>query len=393
MMITAQLEKTELPKTHEEFTDKYFLRSKEILENDNLNPFVRAQVFIRKGPGNVHGIEQALEVLEKYSNIRENGHVYALPEGSRYDSTETLMVIEAPIQDIITLETMYLGLMTEATTLANGGKPVNLENVTERMAAVVKAADGIPVSYFGARHWGFSMDADIAWHAYLGGAETCSTDAGSARYGSKGMGTIPHALENIYAWMQGSNNAVVEAVKAFDRHMDKSIPRIALIDYNNKEVDDAVASAVALEGRLYGVRIDTCGENVAQGAAKTLDDVAEVLGKEVCIPKEHEKYWAGSGVTVTGVYAVRKALDEAGYEDVKIILSSGFGKPQKVEAFVEASKRLGRNIVDGFGVGGVYDSMTASMDIVAVGDTIDTMTPVCKVGRGYKPNDRLVRYI
>ena len=38
---------TDLPKSPAPYTDKYFLRSKEVLQKEGLNPFIRAQLFIR----------------------------------------------------------------------------------------------------------------------------------------------------------------------------------------------------------------------------------------------------------------------------------------------------------------------------------------------------------
>ena len=89
-------------------------------------------------------------------------------------------------------------------------------------------------------------------------------------------------------------------------------------------------------------------------------------------------------MTITGVAALRNALNENGHEDVKVILTSGFGKPEKVKAFVDAEKELGLKLFDGLGVGGVYDARMSTMDIVAVDNV-----PMAKVGRSYRPNKRL----
>lgn len=366
-----------LPKSHEPYTDKYFLRTRQILEVDDINPLVRAQVFIRKGPGKVYGIDEAVAIIDAYSDLVKNGgRVFALEEGAEYGPKETLMVIEGRVQDIVELETMYLGVLSAETTLANDGYGVDLGSVTRNMAAVVTAAQGRPVSYFGARHWRYDMDAAIAKASFDGGATSCSTDIGAAAIGQVGMGTIPHALENIYASIAGYGRAVVESTLAFDRHMDVSIPRIALIDYANREIDDAIATADALEGRLAAVRVDTCGENVAQGALATSYH-------------PDERFWSGSGVTISGVYALRTALDKAGHDDVKIILTSGFGNVEKVEAFVRAEKELGVKLFDGLGVGGVYKARFATMDIVAIDDGTGYLAPMAKVGRRYDPNPRL----
>lgn len=267
------------------------------------------------------------------------------------------------------------------------------------MRKVVDLAAGRPVSYFGARHWSYLEDPAIAYAAYKGGATSCSTDAGAATFGQVGQGTIPHALENIYAWKHGKENAVVEATLAFDRVIDPAVPRIALIDYNNRELDDSVAVADALREKLYAVRVDTCGENVAQGAliSSRCEEADAWRAQGIALPAENApeaRFWYGTGVTVTGVYALRRALDQFGHKDVKIILTSGFGDPTKVQAFVDAEKTLGVKLFDALGVGGIYKPCRmATMDVVAVGETEETMTPISKVGRPYNPNPRLERVL
>ncbi|MBU0974722.1 hypothetical protein KKD03_03420 [Patescibacteria group bacterium] len=41
-------------------------------------------------------------------------------------------------------------------------------------------------------------------------------------------------------------------------------------------------------------------------------------------------------------------------------------------------------------VGNVHNSRISTMDVVGVGETIETIIPVSKVGRLYKPNKRLI---
>ncbi len=398
MVITLQqdLRKTptkfNLPENPKPYADKYFDRTKQILEAEKINPFVRAQIMIRKGPGKVYGINEALAILDKYGDIfRKDGRVWTLREGANYEPRETLMFIEARIQDIVDLETMYLGVLAAETTKKNDKHWIDLDLVTKNMAAVVQAAKGRPVMYFGARHWRFDEDAAIARAAFKGGATDASTDAGAATAGKKGMGTTPHVLENIMAYTYGYERAVPEAMKAFDRVIDKNVPRIILCDYRNHEIEDALATARALKGRLAGVRIDTCGENVGQGALGQADlqKLEELTGKNIKVPTEDEKYWFGNGVTVTGAYAMRKALDENGFKDVRVTLSSGFAEAKKVEAFVRAEELLETNLFANLGVGQVFKSRASKMDIVAVGESLRSLIPIAKAGRGYKPNTRL----
>ncbi|MCB0318500.1 MAG: hypothetical protein KDD56_07060 [Bdellovibrionales bacterium] len=389
--------KVRLPEDHRPYTDKYFLRTAEILKAEGLNPIVRAQVFIRKGPGTIHGIEEAVAIIDKYSDfIKNGGRIYSLKEGSSYEAGDTVMVLEGRVQDIVELETMYLGVIAAETTKINDGVDrVNLDQVEKSTKAIIEMIGGRSLLYFGARHWHYSEDADIADAAYKGGAGSAATDIGAARRGQLGVGTIPHALENIYAAVHGKDRAVVEATLAFDRVIDPSVPRIALIDYNNHEVEDSIATADALKGRLHGVRVDTCGENIAQGAFASEELVPENHPlKEFIkyIPEEDKKFWFGNGVSISGVFALRKALDDAGHKDVRIFLSSGFGKIEKVKAFLRAEALLQTKLFDSLGVGSLYKPCrTTTMDIVAVADSLEGLddSPMSKVGRAYRPNARL----
>ena len=390
-----------LPEDHKPYTDKYFLRTREILEKEGLNPWVRAQVFIRKGPGEVYGIDDALAILKKYADLEGvKGRVYAKEEGDTYEAKEPLRFIEAPVQEIIELETMLLGVLSAQSSKFNDGiVKVDTDQVRSRMGEVVKAAEGRPVMYAGARHWSYEQDKAIALAAHEGGAIAASTDVGAATFGSLGAGTIPHALEVIYAWKYGAANAVKEATLAFDRHIDDRVNRVALVDFNNREIDDALATAREFKrigSKLYAIRVDTCGENTMQGGLSSLEgaEAQEWRDKGLPLPASESadaRYWIGKGVTVTGVIALRRALDEAGFKDTRIVLSSGFGKKAKVEAFVRAEKLLGRELLDGGLLAGeVWDGgRIATMDLVAVGDSKDSLKPLSKVGRPYRENPTL----
>ena len=337
----------------QKYADKYFLRANDILKQDGLNPWVNMQVFARKGPGKVAGIQEAIDIIVNNSNIAEvGGRIYARTDGGVYQPKETLMNIVAPVQEIMELETVYLGVIAAALTRENDGKEVDLDAIRRNVEQVVELAGERPVLYFGARHWHYEMDQAIAKAAFDGGAKETSTDNGAETVGKKGVGTIPHASENIYAREFGMDDAVVKATEAFDRYIPPGVPRIALVDYNNREVRDSVATAKALEGRLFGVRVDTCGENIAEGGVEG-----------------NRKYWNGKGVTIEGTRVLRIGLDAAGYEGVKIVLSSGFSNPDKVRAFNQGEKKYGLRLYDAIGAGFLDQVRTTTADIVAVGDS------------------------
>jgi len=365
----------ELPPDHRPYTDTYFLRARRILEADGLNPRATYQVFIRQGPGVVRGMDEAVAILAKYADFHGfDTHVYALPEGSRYEPGDSVMHMEAPVQQLVELETMYLGVISAATTMANS-HDLDLRALRERGRLIREICPHKRLIYFGARHWHWSMDPEIS-HILVQecGWDATSTDAGAAGANQdQGVGTIPHSLVLAYAHKHGVQRAAVEATLAFDRHMEPQVRRIALVDTFNKEIDDSLATARAMPGRLHGVRLDTAGEVVAQGGLP--------------LDPEKPKYWTGPGVTVEGTVAVRRALDQAGLESVNIILSSGFGNPDKLRAFMEGEKRYGR-LFEALGIGGVFDSWHATSDIVRVEGR-----DLAKTGRALRPNPHMRRML
>jgi len=359
-----------LPADHRPYIDKYFLRAKEVLVKDNLNPTVKAQVFIRNGNCRVYGIDETIAILSKYADTTKL-KVCALKEGDSIQKCETVLTIEAPIQEIMDLETMYLGVISAETTKKNDGD-ISIADIETNMRKIVDLAKGRPVSYFGARHWRWDMDAIIAKACFDAGATSCSTDIGGATVNQEGVGTIPHALECIYHWKYGLKRAVVEATKAFDKYIDKIVPRIALIDYANREIRDSLTTIAEIP-HLYGVRVDTCGENYMQGCYPSVDD-------------DNDKFNFGKGVCTFGVSELTRIIKDEG--DYKVILSSGFGNPEKLEEFLAAEEALDCHLFDGLGVGGVYDARISTMDIIEVeGQEIH------KVGRPAKPNEKLQRII
>lgn len=368
-----------LPNNHKPFTDAYFLHSRSILEQDGLNPMVTYEIFIRKGPGEVRGVDEAVAIIDTYAPelAAKGGSVHALPEGYRYEGGEPLMHIRGPVQDLIELETMYLGVLAAETTRANTGHGVDLEQVAQRARKIRELCPDKELIYFGARHWRYDDDAAISKAVLEQGWDGASTDVGAQAGGfSHGLGTIPHALVLVYAHAFGREAATLKATDAFNRNIDTSVPRIALVDSFNREIDDTLATARALGQDLYAVRLDTPGEHPAQGADPE-DRDADI----------YNGFWGGSGVTVSGAKAMREALDAAGFEHVNIVLSSGFGELDKVQAFLEGERRYGR-LFEAMGVGGVFPAWHATSDIVQVEGR-----DLAKKGRGYRPSPRMVRML
>lgn len=325
------------------YTDAYFLRSEEILNGDNHHPRVLMQIFPRANVV-LCGIDETIALLKKCSFNPKNLIIHALHDGDEVEEWETVMTIEGDYADFAHLETLYLGALARQSRIAT--------NVRK----VVKAANGKPVLFFPARYDIYQTQESDGYAAKIGGLSGFSTDANAKACGGKGLGTIPHALIAAY------NGDTVAATAAFDKYVDPSIARIALVDFDNDCVNTSLAVARKLGKKLVGVRLDTSGSMVDKS-----------LWTQIGTFKP-------TGVCKELVCNVRKALDAEGFNHVKIIVSGGFDAA-RVAAFEEMGVP-----VDTYAVGSSFfdGNINFTADIVKV-DGKDC----AKAGRRYNPNPRL----
>ena len=296
--------------------------------------------------------------------------VDSLYDGEIAEPREPVMRIEGEYAAFAHLETIYLGALTEGTKIATNTRDV------------VAAARGKPVIMFGARHQAQEAQAGSGYAAYIGGAVGVSTDEQGEWWGSKGLGTIPHALIAAY----GGDTTI--ATLKFDEHINRSpeplghltgpgtpeghVNVTALVDFQNDAVNTSLGVAHALGGRLWGVRVDTSESMVDLAIVRELAQRGgRTDGADV------------RGVTPRLVELLREALDKNGYQHVRIVASGGFDA-EKIRRFEELGVP-----VDVYGVGSALVHGTTfdhTADIVRVGDR-----DVSKVGRGLVRSDRLHR--
>jgi len=353
----------QIPEPYQAYTDKYFLRTRQILEKEGIDPLVKLKVFARKGDTFSGGREAAHFLLKTLKSEDPESHLWVLPEGASYKSKEPLMVVEGRASKVVDKETIYLGILSGALSRSRGIQPPTYEEVYGRAKELVNILGEIPATYFGARHYHWSLDEMISKAALDAGFVSAATDIGAGTHGMKGVGTIPHFLVIAMASKYGVERATEEAAKAFHNHIDKEVPRIVLVDTFNREISDSIACADALGKDLYAVRIDTCGENIGEGSHYLLN--------ERCVDPG---YRIGKGVTLELTKNLRSALDYHGHGGVGIFLSSGFGNPDKLKAFVEESKEwqkwerspLCRPLFKGVGIGEITEAIFTTADIFEV---------------------------
>jgi nicotinate phosphoribosyltransferase len=327
------------------YSDKYFVRAREVLLADGYRPRVTMQVF-GKAHAFLGGVDEAVAILKLCAIEWPDLVVHALYEGDAIAPWETVMLIEGPYDAFAHLETLYLGVLARRTRVGTNTR------------LVVEAAAPKEVMFFPARHDHWLVQTGDGYAAHIAGAIGVSTDAQASWWGSEGMGTVPHGLIAAY----GGDTTL--ATLKFARQMGPDVKLVALVDFENDCVRTSLEVATALGNRLYGVRLDTSEMLVDRS-------LWSQMGRE-----------RPTGVNPQLVRNVRAALDEHGFGWVKIVVSGGF-TVEKIRAF-EAQEVP----VDGYGVGsslfqGRYD-FTA--DVVLLEGK-----PCAKTGREYRPNLRLER--
>ena len=369
------LKTKKLPKDHKPYTDKYFPRTNEILKRIGLNPRVSMKVFTR-GEGVVSGLDDAVEVLLKYSNLKEQGGEIWVTKNRRYTSKEPLMIIKAPIQSFVELETMYLGVLSDAISRANGLQRPDPEKIKDKFRRLTNIYEGKQLIYFGARHYHWSLDKEIAAAALEGGAVQTSTDIGSSNISKEGVGTTPHVLTVLLALNYGKELATLKTAAFFDQYMPKEIPRVTLIDTFNREITDSLLVAKYFGKRKNLFRIDTCGENIGEGGSL-------YNGQKARDPS----YNVGTGVTIELAKNFRLNLIKNGFGNyTDTLLSSGFGDEEKARIFMEADRefkeKTGYYLFTGVGIGEVSKAIFCTADPFEVDDK-----PFSKTGREIKNLD------
>ncbi|CAM3763322.1 nicotinate phosphoribosyltransferase [Mesobacillus zeae] len=333
------------------FSAVYFLKTREIVEkyfNDNI---VTMQFFQREETV-LCGTDEVIALVKTFADNTDGLEIYSLKDGDKVKPFETVLTITGPYQDFGYLEGLIDGILARRTSVAT-----NVYNV-------VKAANcsgkNKPVIFMGDRDDHFTTQAGDGYAAYIGGSTAQATHAMSEWWGKKGMGTMPHALIQLF------NGDVVAATKAYQETFPED-DLIALVDYNNDAITDALQAARAFGSELKGVRVDTSGTMIDKYFVRN----QHLLGT-----------FDPRGVNAMLIFALRKALDDEGFQHVKIVVSGGFNETRITEFEKNGVP------VDMYGVGG-------SLLKINIGFTGDNVLlngeHQAKAGRKLMPNPRLER--
>ncbi|HKW64006.1 MAG TPA: nicotinate phosphoribosyltransferase [Candidatus Acidoferrum sp.] len=253
------------------------------------------------------------DFFDYLSRFQFTGDVWALPEGTIFFPGEPLLRVTAPIAEAQLVETGLLSILHFQTLIAS------------KASRVTAAAGGRPVVEFGSRRaHGIEAGVLAARAAFVGGCEGTSNAFAGRRFGIPVYGTQAHS------WIMAHE----DEANAFRDFLDV-FPEQSTLLVDTYDVHAAIEKIISLARKPSGVRLDS----------------GDVLA---------DSQW------------VRKRLDQAGWNEVKIF-ASGELDEQRIETLLTNGARI-----DAFGVGSALSTSSDSPNIgviyklveVDFGDTV-----------------------
>ncbi|MDC1133410.1 nicotinate phosphoribosyltransferase [Alphaproteobacteria bacterium] len=346
-------------------TDTYFLRTRDIISSYG-DTEVTYAIFMRRPV--LSAVNLAIDWLQAIVKERK-GSVNikrCFKEGDDVGAGEPMIYISGSMLILVDLETSLLQKIGATCVAA-----YNARSMVESLKKTSFLA-------MDARHCAGTDMADLmAYGAFVGSERVksdgeavgfigCATDRTAHLFeNTKGLGTMPHALV-------GYAGSTLKAAQMFHSKWPDQ-PLTVLIDYFGKEITDGLMvcrafKTLADKGTL-SLRLDTHGGRYIEG----LDVAGSYAILERNCPdairgyrtEQELRYLIGTGVSAAAVWHLREMLDNEGFENVRIVASSGFG-PEKCKVF-----SLANVPVDVIGTGSYLPSRWsetyATADIISYG--------------------------
>jgi len=253
----------------------------EYLENVTFAP--NEVDYLRRHPAFRHIRKEFFEYLGRF---RFSGDVWAMPEGTLAFPGEPVMRVTAPIIEAQILETYLLATLSYQTMIAS------------KAARIATAAEGREVVDFSARRaHGGPASLLSARAAAIGGCRGTSNTLAGEVFGMATYGTQAHS------WVMAHE----DEGEAFSHFLD-AFPEGSVLLVDTYNVRNAVKTIISMGRKPWGIRLDS-GDLTA------------------------DSRWA------------RRALDRAGWKDVKIFASGDLDEYRIAEILRKGAA------IDAFGVG------------------------------------------
>lgn len=323
------------PEDIPKLTDHYFNRTKHVVGRFG-DQHVTYAVFMRRPVVSAPGL--AVAWLEQVARARQTEFDIEIThaEGRWVGAGEPLMYIGGSFYQLVDLETLYLQKLGAACVAAYNASTMCVD------------LPDVAFMAFDARHCAGSGMAELMAYAAAVGSRRAArkvgatgfvgnaTDATAHYFGTDaGRGTMPHALI-------GYAGSTVRAAEMFhETYPDE--PMTVLIDYFGKEITDGLEvcrrfSDLTAAGAL-SLRIDTPGGRYMEGLDLPLSYAALERNAPDAVrgyrTEGELRHLIGGGVSAAAIWNLREQLNSAGFERVKIVVSSGFG-PEKCRVMAAA---------------------------------------------------------
>ena len=318
------------------YTDRYFTRTREAIGRFG-DARVTYALFMRRPV--CFAPRLMMEWLEGVA--AERGTEFTVEcqfeEGEWVGAGEPLIYLSGSFRHLVDLETLYLQRLGAVCVAAYNA------------CAMARSLPKVAFLAMDARHCaGLEMAEMMAYAASVGSntaKQECgavgfignATDATAHYFGNqRGYGTMPHAFI-------GYAGSTLRAAEMY-HEIFADEPMTVLVDYYGREITDTLAVCrrfpdLVARGEL-SIRLDTHGSRYVEG----LDMAKSYAVLERYSPNAVREYrteaelrWLhGTGVSAAALFHLRMAIDEAGFEKVKIVASSGFG-PAKCRVMASVS--------------------------------------------------------
>ena len=318
------------------YTDRYFTRTRATIAHFG-DAIVTYAVFLRRPV--CFAPRLMISWLEAVAAERHTTFTIdcRFEEGEWVGAGEPLVYLTGSFRHLVDLETLYLQRL--------GATCVAAYNAYAMSRSLPKVA----FLAMDARHCAGLEMAEMMAYAASVGSKAAQRDAGAVGFignatdatahyfgNQRGYGTMPHALI-------GYAGSTVRAAEMF-HELFPGEPMTVLVDYFGREISDSIAVCqrfpdLAARGAL-SIRLDTHGSRYVEGldmaeSYAVLDRHSPNAIREY--RTEAELRWLnGTGVSAAALFHLRAALDEAGFERVTIVASSGF-TPAKCKVMASVS--------------------------------------------------------
>lgn len=237
----------------------------------------------------------SLEFLDYLRDYKFTGDIYSVPEGTPVFPNAPMMTIRSTALEAQFIETYVLSTINHQSLIAT------------KTSRIVKAANGRPISEYGARRaHGVEAATLGARAAYIAGASSTSNTLADKRYNVPASGTMAHS------WVQMFPSELEAFIMYCKTYPDAALLLVDTYNVLKSGVPNAIKAfnqvLVPLGKRPLGIRLDS-------------GDIAYQSKK------------------------ARKMLDEAGFPDCKIFASNSLDENLIRDLLFQDAK------IDGFGVG------------------------------------------